>query len=178
MKYFAYGSNMLEERLKSSDRVPDATFLARGNVRGYRLRFHKKSNDESGKCNIVKTDFTKDIVCGVVFEFPEAQLDALDKAEGVGYGYHRDYDIPVWLTDDKDIRMLAYVADSDAIDDALIPYIWYHKLVIAGAEQHRLPEEYIADLQAVPYAEDPEPNRPTKRNAEAALSAYYGKTRT
>ena len=86
MKYFAYGSNMLEERLQSSKRVPGATFLAIGSVRGYRLRFHKRSTDKSGKCDIVKTDSAEDVVYGVVFKVPEDQLGKLDRAEGVGHG--------------------------------------------------------------------------------------------
>ena len=178
MKYFAYGSNMLEERLKSPERVPGAVFQATGCVQGYRLRFHKRSTDGSGKCNIVKTDSARDVVYGVVFEVPDNQLEALDSAEGVGCGYHCDYDIPVRLANGTEMLMLKYVADTNAIDDTFIPYVWYHRLVIAGAEQHRLPEEYIANLRRVPYSEDPDPKRPTKLEAEAVMKAYYSKLRT
>jgi cation transport regulator ChaC len=128
MKYFAYGSNMLEERLQSPKRVPDATFEATCSVRGYRLRFHKRSKDQSGKCNIVKTDSARDVVYGVVFEVPDDQLETLDSTEGVGQGYHHDYNIPVQLADGTETPILAYVADSNAIDESLIPYEWYHNL--------------------------------------------------
>lgn len=114
-----------------------------------------------------------DVVYGVVFEVPDDQLEDLDRAEGVGRGYHRDSNIPVRLACGTEMPMLAYIADSNAIDDTLTPYGWYQRLVIAGAEQHRLPEEYIADLRAVPSSEDPNPNRATKREAEEALNAYY-----
>ena len=150
MKYFAYGSNMLEERLTSSNRVPNAVFKATCSVQGYILRFHKRSTDGSGKCNIVKADSARDVVYGVVFEVPDNQLEALDSAEGVGHGYHHDNNIPVRLADGTEMSMLTYVADIDSIDDTLIPYVWYHRLVIAGAEQHRLPEEYISNLRRVP----------------------------
>lgn len=176
MKYFAYGSNMLEERLQSPCRAPGAVFLNTGSIQGYRLRFHKKSKDGSGKCNIVKTGSAEDVVYGVVFDVPENQLKALDKAEGVGYGYHHDCNIPVRLTGGTEMRMLLYVADSCCINDALIPYVWYQRLVTAGAEQHKLPKNYIADLKAVPSSEDPDPNRPAKLEAEEALNAYYGTT--
>lgn len=170
MKYFAYGSNMLEERLQR--RVPDATFLTTGSVRGYRLLFHKRSTDGSGKCNIVATNSASDVVHGVAYEVPEDRLGALDRAEGVGYGYNHNYDITVRLAEGTDTRMLAYVADSSAIDNTLIPYTWYHGLVVAGAEQHQLPEDYIADLRSVMCSEDPDPDRPAKLEAEAALNAY------
>lgn len=177
MKYFAYGSNMLEERLTSPKRVPDAVFLSTGSVQGYILRFHKRSTDGSGKCNIVITDSARDVVYGVVFEVPDNQLEALDRAEGVGHGYHHNYDIPVRLADGTEMPMLKYIADTNAIDDTLIPYVWYHRLVIVGSEQHRLPEEYIANLRRVPSSEDLDPNRATMLEAEAAMKAYYGKLR-
>lgn len=170
MKYFAYGSNMLEERLQR--RVPDATFLTTGSVRGYRLHFHKRSTDGSGKCNIVATNSAEDVVHGVAYEVPDGCLEALDRAEGVGHGYNHNYDISVRLADGAEARMLAYVADSNAIDNTLIPYTWYHRLVVEGAEQHQLPEDYIADLRSVMCSEDPDPDRPAKLEAEAALNAY------
>lgn len=175
MKYFAYGSNMLEERLHSSDRVPSAIFQTIGRVSGYRLLFNKKSTDNSGKCNIVKTISAEDIVYGVVFEIPLDQLESLDKAEGVNNGYHHEYRLPVRLNDGTIIEMLAYVADSNAIDDSLNPYDWYYKLVISGAEQHQLPKDYISFLKAIPYRKDPEPNRDTKIEAEKALNEYFDK---
>jgi gamma-glutamylcyclotransferase len=163
---------MLRERLLA--RVPDATLHATGSVQGYSLRFHKKSTDRSGKCNIVRTDSAEDVVYGVVFDIPDDQMAALDRAEGLGQGYHHDRSILVRLADDTEIGTLAYVADLNAIDDALIPYAWYHRLVIAGAEQNQLPEHYIADLRAIPTSEDYRPERPTRREAETALHEYYG----
>lgn len=177
MKYFAYGSNMLEERL--TNRVPDATFLTIAAIRGYKLYFHKRSDDGSGKCSIVRTDSREDMVYGVVFEVPDNQLEALDKAEGVGHGYRHNYKIPIRLADGTKLPMLTYVATGlKFIDDSLIPYVWYHALVIAGAEQHNLPEDYIAGLQAVSCSTDPKPNRRTKLEAEEALEAYRSKMRS
>jgi len=170
MKYFAYGSNMLEQRLKARNRVPNATFLYNASAMGFRLRFHKKSIDRSGKCNMLKTGMNEDVVHGVVFEVPEASLPALDAAEGFGNGYHKEQ-ISV-LRHERSITVLAYIADAAAIDDSLRPYIWYFDLVIAGARQHALPNDYTAGLMAVPFSNDPDENRTTKRDAEAALRLY------
>jgi gamma-glutamylcyclotransferase len=171
MKYFAYGSNMLEQRLKARKRVPLASFLSNASVTGYRLRFHKKSKDCSGKCNIARTDSPRDIVYGVLFEMPDDDLFALDKAEGVGQGYHRQ-DVSV-MADGRDISALAYIADADYINEALVPYRWYHELVIAGAIQHTLSKDYIAGLRAVPYTNDPDSTRATKVEAEEVLREFY-----
>ena len=51
--YFAYGSNMLEQRLK--DRVKSAEFLLNAWIRGYEVRFRKMSIDGSGKADLVQT---------------------------------------------------------------------------------------------------------------------------
>ena len=53
MLYFAYGSNMLTERLKA--RVSSATPIGKANLSDHGLRFHKKSKDGSGKCDIIKS---------------------------------------------------------------------------------------------------------------------------
>ena len=161
---------MLEERLCARKRVPSATFVSRAFVRGYRLRFHKRSSDCSGKCNIVQTELSEDLLHGVVFEVPDGDLPALDRAEGVGHGYHHQ-DVTITI-DDNDSVALAYVADSDRINDSLIPYVWYHQLVISGATQHNLPIDYVAGLRAIPFTDDPESARLTKIEAEAALRAY------
>jgi gamma-glutamylcyclotransferase len=54
MLYFAYGSNMLTERLKA--RVPSTRPISPAILSDYDLRFHKRSTDKSGKCDIIKSD--------------------------------------------------------------------------------------------------------------------------
>jgi gamma-glutamylcyclotransferase len=57
MKYFAYGSNILEEWLHN--RVSDAKFFDIGYVTGRRLRFHKRSTDGSVKCDIPESSIIR-----------------------------------------------------------------------------------------------------------------------
>ena len=58
--YFAYGLNMLEQRLK--DRVKSAEFFSNAWIRGYEVRCRKKSDDRSGKADLVKTGDPEDMV--------------------------------------------------------------------------------------------------------------------
>ena len=168
MKYFAYGSNMLTERLKA--RVSSAKNPTPLALRKHRLCFHKKSVDCSGKCNIVETACDDDVVHGVLFEVEDAQISALDSAEGVGYGYRRD-EFPVSLNG-TETKMFVYVAEKDMIDDALVPYRWYYDLVLSGAEQHVLPFDYVAGLRAIPFTHDPKPDRKSRLAALDALQKY------
>ena len=161
MKYFAYGSNMLTERLQ--DRVSSAKNPRPLALRGHRLRFHKKSSDGSGKCNIIATACDNDVVHGVLFEIDDAQMNTLDCYEGVCYCYRR-VEITIAL-DGTETKACVYVAEKDAIDDALMPYRWYYDLVLSAAEQHALPRDYVAGLGAIPFTYDPKPNRKTRLKA-------------
>ena len=157
MKYFAYGSNMLVQRLRSHDRAPSAKFLTIGKLPGHVLKFHKRSKDSSGKCNALETGNPLDEVYGVVFDIDEADKPDLDRAEGRGKGYEEKM---VHLNSPNGSQSThTYLADADYIDDSLLPYSWYKDLVVAGAKQHSLPPEYIRQLQAVEAQEDPDSER-------------------
>jgi gamma-glutamylcyclotransferase len=170
MKYFAYGSNMLEPWLRSENRIPGATFFAVGYITGWKLHFHKKSKDGSGKCNILKSESDSDVVYGVVFDVPQSQIAALDKVEGAFHGYVRTI-IEVLRDGALSIRASVYMAESGYIKSTLAPYTWYRDLVVAGAREHNLPAPYIARLAGVASVPDPD----TKRSAPALeiLRQYY-----
>ncbi len=112
MKYFAYGSNMLRERLLK--RVPDAAVIGLASVRGRILRFHKKSSDGSAKCDLANTQCDDDQAWGVLFEIPEAQIAEFDDAEGLGKGYARE-PIQVRTENGQVIESTAYLATPDAV---------------------------------------------------------------
>lgn len=165
MNYFAYGSNMLTKRL--TDRVSGATKIAVARVIRRRLAFHKRSTDGSGKCDIPAIDDLSSIVYGVLFNIPKDQFVELDRHEGVGYGYiRRKVEVVVGS---RSLSAQTYLATEDAIDAGLVPYDWYHRLVLEGAREHGLPRGYIADIAAVAAKVDPNPNRKTRLNALKAL---------
>lgn len=155
MKYFAYGSNMCINRLRR--RVPSCQFYAVASLKGYVLRFHKKSIDGSGKCNALQTADYQDIVIGVVFEIAETDKPTLDDAEGIGNGYHEKTE--KLYSSDQEIIAYMYVADDDAIDDKLTPYTWYKDFVVQGARQHQLQDSYIQKLEAFSAFVDPDKTR-------------------
>jgi len=165
--YFGYGSNMLSIRLQR--RTPSAVAQATGHVTGRRLTFHKKSDDGSGKGDAETTGNGEDRVEGVLFWIDRGERAALDEAEGLGHGYEEAM-VDV-VTANGTLKALAYVASAGATDSARRPYHWYKRLVLAGAIEHGLPAATIAAIRAEPSVDDPRPNRPRKREAEAALAA-------
>ncbi|MBI5769670.1 MAG: gamma-glutamylcyclotransferase [Verrucomicrobia bacterium] len=168
MKYFAYGSNMLRERLLK--RVPGATVIGLASVRGRILRFQKKSSDGSAKCDLATTQCYDDQAWGVLFEIPDAQIAVLDDAEGLGKGYARE-PIQVRREDGQVVESTAYLATPDAVVPNLQPYEWYRNLVVTGARQNNLPAAYIAALEATPAIPDPLPRRKTRLEALEVLAA-------
>lgn len=146
---FAYGSNMLCARLR--DRCSSAESLGVAELNGFMLRWHKRSKDGSGKCDIIRRPPPLMRVFGVLYRVAMRQKCLLDKAEGLGEGY-AEIDIDVFC-EGKQIDAKAYQAAD--IDRSRKPYSWYRALVVAGAREHRLPEEYISQLEAVATQEDP-----------------------
>ena len=57
---FAYGSNMLTARLR--ERVSSAAAVGIGRLPGHVLKWHKRSRDGSGKCDIESTGLNEEVV--------------------------------------------------------------------------------------------------------------------
>lgn len=158
---FAYGSNMLLARL--CERVPAARPLGTAVLRGHELRWHKVSQDGSGKCDIIAVHIIETCVFGVVYEIPADQKPALDLAEGLGHGYEEKR-VSVQLGA-HEIEAAAYFAmKTSAI---LKPYTWYKALVLAGAIQNNLPRAYIEMLNRAPAIADHDAERHAKNMALA-----------
>ena len=173
--YFAYGSNVLTERLQT--RCLSARVHGLAVATGYSLEVIKRSKDKSGKATLVKSTQPGvkstqpgQQVFGVLFEIENGDRSALDKAEGKGSGYDRIDDFIVnMLPDMTQAQVTTYLASCSAVDDGLKPYDWYLALVIAGALQHNLPHTRIARLRKVAYIEDPVSTRKERVEAEKAL---------
>jgi hypothetical protein len=161
--YFAYGSNLWLPRLRR--RVPGVQPLGAALLRGFSLRWHKRSRDGSGKCGIDPDE------CGVVhgglFRIPAAQRPGLDRVEELGVGYG-DLDVIV-ETGSAAHTAYTYVALPGVRDEGLRPYRWYRDLVVAGARWHGLPDLYVRGLADVTAAPDPDAGRSRRERASLAL---------
>lgn len=167
IRYFAYGSNMLLRRLQK--RCKTARVRSAASLPGYRLAFSKRSSDGSGKATLVSDPDS--CVNGVVFDIATADAVELDRIEGLGKGYERLEALAARThPEGQPIAVTTYIAQDDFIDPALQPYDWYRDLVVKGAEQHRLPDEYLAKLRAVRALADPDPKRRTRIEAHAILA--------
>ncbi len=163
--YFAYGSNLLTQRLRSPDRCPSAGVIAPGVLLGYRLKFHKLGRDGSGKCDIWPTGNESDQVHGVLFRIAHGDQPNLDQAESLGIGY-RDLQVTIQAATES-VPACTYQALQ--IQTGLKPFNWYLQLILAGARQHQFPPAYLALLANVATQSDPDHHR---RDRHLALLTF------
>ena len=166
MKYFAYGSNMLVQRVGA--RVGEVSVLGSTALCGHRLMFHKRGSDGSGKCDAWRTRFATDQVHGVVFELEPEQKTLLDHHEGPGYAVRW---VNVRLAG-RSVRVFAYLALHGHVQAGLAPYSWYKALVLAGSMEHGFPASYQAAIAAVSAAPDPDGGRRERHHEILRRSRY------
>lgn len=147
--YFAYGSNLLKARLAA--RVPVEADLGLVSVAGWRLAFHKRGRDGSGKGDLVRDPHPQAVAYGAVYRLSAAALDTLNRIEGVGAGYAlEEIMIPAIGP------CYCYLAEPTAIEPGLLPFDWYVELVRAGAAARNAPANWQQRLAGVPTRADPD----------------------
>lgn len=132
--YFAYGSNMLHERLEA--RIGKVAVLGTYAVPGWRLMFNAGSYKKAF-ANMVATGRFRDEVRGVVYEMTSRQMKALDGFEGHPILYTRTV---VGSYKGKDLfAYIAFNPEYSRQDIAKVsPEKEYLQVCAAGADQNGL----------------------------------------
>lgn len=148
-------------RLK--ERVPSAERVGMFTLGEHSLRFHKVSKkDGSGKCDALFTGNSVDYVIGALFEISDNEKVALDKAEGLGFGY-QEKRVTVSDAQGNSLEAVSYYATNT--DPSLLPYSWYLQHVINGAKETGVPAGYLDVLLAIKSQEDPDRERDARERA-------------
>ncbi|CAL8287477.1 unnamed protein product [Merluccius merluccius] len=138
--YFAYGSNMLQERLRL--RNPSAAFYSVGYLQNYTLQFgywSKNFSAANGWHGGVATieERQGDDVWGVVWRMGGEHLPTLDQYEGVQAGAYRPLEVNVTTAEGHTLCRSYQMNDFN-------PY-----LTSPPYKQHGLPLDYVEKLEAV-----------------------------
>lgn len=149
LHYLAYGSNLHPARL--ADRTPSARAEAVVELTGWRLAWHKRGRDGTGKANLVQT--RGGVAHAVLYSLDDAEWPALVAAEGDGYRPAR-----VRL-DDHTPQAFSFFARASHIDERLQPFDWYRALVLCGARWHGFPDHALTALAAVTAQRDSDAGR-------------------
>jgi gamma-glutamylcyclotransferase (GGCT)/AIG2-like uncharacterized protein YtfP len=143
--YFAYGSNLKEGRMRQ--RVSSARTEAVAFLDHHRLVCNKRGRDGSAKANLAREPGHR--VWGVLYRIERDHLSLLD---GFEMGYER-IEVEVCTAAGDACRASTY--RSDRITRDPIPFAWYRELILEGAREHGLPEEYLKLLEALPSRCEP-----------------------
>ena len=142
--YFAYGSNLKWRRMRQ--RIPSARREAIAFLDHHRLVCNKRGRDGSAKANLVRAAGHR--VWGVLYRIEQAQLALIDRFE---MGYER-VAVEVRTTAGDTHRASTY--RSDRITRDPVPFDWYREMILEGAREHGLPEEYLTVREALPARPD------------------------
>jgi len=157
--YFAYGSNMETATLRGRRGIEPLCALG-ARAAGWRLVLDKPPLVPVGEAfaNIVPD--ARAAVLGVLYELSPADWEHVELTEGVRIGNYRSVTVRASPLSEPALEVDARTLTSDRRDPTLGPSARYMASLIAGAEEHGLPAEYVAFLRAVPA-------RPETREAAA-----------
>jgi gamma-glutamylcyclotransferase (GGCT)/AIG2-like uncharacterized protein YtfP len=136
VKYFAYASNMNQAQMQRW--CPASRFVKAVLLGGYRFVYDGFSVTWDGAVgNIVKSGTEK--VWGALYEITERDRLTLDAFEGYPRSYEHT-EVEVKDRDGNAYRAMTYVRTGRALGK---PHPDYERIVIDGAKESGVPEEYI-----------------------------------
>jgi gamma-glutamylcyclotransferase (GGCT)/AIG2-like uncharacterized protein YtfP len=151
--YFAYGSNMSRSQMagrtgpiRDGDEAPRVALL-----RGYRFGFTVRSTDNRIYANVLPSP--DDVVHGVLYRCGESGMQVLDRYEA---GYQRRQ-VTVFDETGQQYEATVYVSLPQCTVDAGIPTPRYRDIVLSGAREFGLPEEYVARIEELANGSFKEP---------------------
>jgi len=141
--YFAYGSNMSSGQMSS--KCPAGRFLRAARLEGFRFVYDGYSVSRDGAVgNIVRSDAER--VWGALYKITETDRLAMDAFEGYPQSCDRR-EVEVRDAAGKAYRAAAYCRTGRALGH---PHPDYEKIVLEGAKERGLPDDYIDRYLRVP----------------------------
>ena len=144
MYYFAYGSNLATRFVR--DYTPGAKAVMRAALPNYKVEFRHHSEDLGGGISSI-VEAPGNLVRGVIYDVPEAELEALDILESVPEGLYRRDNFLVLGEDGEWQRADLYRVATPT--GPYTPSTSYVDFMIEGAREHGLDADYIEQLVAI-----------------------------
>lgn len=145
--YFAYGSNLLRERVQLRNAA--TTFCSTARLQDFKLTFGSVqgrtiSQWHGGAATIVPSP--GDEVWGVVWQMNKDGLSTLDEQEGVPFGAYVPIEVVVHTEEGKELICRCYEMKDPVF---VLPSPHYKWVICMGAKQNNLPAEYQKKLEAI-----------------------------
>lgn len=148
--YFAFGSNLLAERIHIKN--PSAVFKCVAKVSGYKLSFGRHVSRWKGDvATITASSDPASTVYGVIWELDEKHQETLDRQEEVPNVYKRITLQATNVENQSQVQCVSYqLLDQHMTNSTHIPSKVYKGVIVRGAKQHHLPQEYVTQLEQIP----------------------------
>ena len=144
-RYFAYGSNLSVDVIEAW--APGARFVGPARLDGFRLAFLRRSARwKAGAADVIAAP--GHVVWGALYAVTREGLAALDRKELVAGSGYRRRDVEVVCGGER-VEATTYEV-VDKAQDELTPKLEYLALMLQGAHERGLPEEWLAQLAALP----------------------------
>lgn len=137
--YFAYGALLKKDELKNT--IKKFHDYQRAYLADYKFLFNKKGGDGTAKANIARNGAG---VWGCYYEIDKSDLSKLRKREK-GYALKKDLE----LKGSKNQRIRAYTFVAEKTMEGLRPDPKYRRLIIEGANEMQLPQDYIRTIESL-----------------------------
>jgi len=141
--YFAYGSNLSKSRI--AQRTGSAPPARTAYLNDHRFAFNLHA-DGVIYANIVPC--YQSIVWGVVYWCSREMMEALDRCEGVAIGCYRRAWVEIETEKGERLQAETYVGGKSFVAEEGLPSDAYLQLILTGAAEHGLPEQYIRFVAA------------------------------
>lgn len=133
-------------------RCPSARFKGRALLRGHKLAFTRKSRTwKCGVADAVREDSQN--IWGVVYVISELDLGKLDSAEGYRPSRERNAywrrECQVLVDGDPQRPLTVNIYFASPEPNPPLPNRQYMQRILSGARYWQLPEEYVAELEAI-----------------------------
>ncbi|CAG0915707.1 unnamed protein product [Notodromas monacha] len=142
--YFAYGSNLLTARLRIG--CPSAVKVDIAQLKDFRLDFNYFSRRWQGAAATIVGD-RNSRVWGIVWKISQDDLAHLDEQEGVKKAIYRRFRVEV-RNGSSFYSCWTYQLVRPLEDDRR-PSTVYKSVIISGALENELPEDYVAQLRSI-----------------------------
>uniref|UniRef100_A0A8D0DLN6 gamma-glutamylcyclotransferase n=1 Tax=Salvator merianae TaxID=96440 RepID=A0A8D0DLN6_SALMN len=144
--YFAYGSNLLRERLML--RNPSIVFLTVAHLLDYKLAFgsHQGRNSAWHGSTATIVHSPGDEVWGIIWKMSISDICSLDRQEGVEEGIYVPIEVSVQTQEGKVFKCRSYQMTKFVFG---LPSPQYKKVICMGAKQNGLPVDYQKKLDSI-----------------------------
>ena len=147
--YFGYGSNMCAAIFREQ-RGMRPLDVRTGWLDGWRICFTLPVGPgERGVANLEAAPDGR--THGVLYRLSRDDAERLDRTEGVHFGYYARREVEVVSGEE---RIPAFTYASTIVVAGRKPSARYLGLLVAGAREHGLPEDYVRLLEAIELAVD------------------------